>query len=147
MKNATFVALILFVGGLNLSAQSEITGHWVNIDDEDGEKKSVIEIYKHPDGTYRGKVVELLPSATLTHCEACPGERKDKPIEGMDILWDLKPYKDYFSYGQIIDPKTGKIYDLNVSRKKDKLEIRGYVGVSMFGRSQYWEKTEYPLGE
>lgn len=139
------LALILF-SALSVvgHTQNDITGYWVNLDDADGKEKSIIEIYKAEDGSYEGRVAELLPAATLTHCSACPDERKDQPITNMVILWSLQPYKDYYSYGKIIDPKNGKIYDLNVSRDGDQLEVRGYIGVSMFGRSQYWKKTEYP---
>ena len=43
-------------------------------------------------------------------CKACEGERKDKPIIGMNFLWGLKKDGDQYAGGEILDPKNGKIY-------------------------------------
>lgn len=142
MKHLLSILILAIFSNIG-DAQTDITGYWINTDDEDGQEKSVIQIYRTQDGTYEAKVVELLPAATLKICSACPGDKKDQPILGMVIFWDLKPYKDYYSYGQIMDPKSGKVYKLNVSREGNQLEVRGYIGISAVGRSQYWKKTNW----
>lgn len=139
MKTITAICLLLTVNFLN--AQS-IEGVWKTIDDESGEAKSYIQIMKKGD-TYEGKVVKLLPAATTDICTECPGEKKGKPIEGMVILEDLQVYKDYYSYGKILDPASGKVYKCNVSLKEtDVLEVRGYIGISLIGRSQEWIRVK-----
>ncbi len=124
-----------------VNAQS-LVGTWKTIDDETGEPKSHVSIYEE-NGKFYGKVVKLLPAATGTICEDCPGDKKGKPIEGMVILWDLKPYKDYWSYGQIMDPASGKTYKASVWLDgNDKLSVRGYIGFSLLGRTQTWHRVK-----
>ena len=138
MKKLSF--LIAFFFALSLSAQSPV-GIWKTIDDETGDAKSHVEIYEK-DGKFFGKVIKLLPAATTEVCGPCPGERAGKSLIGMDILWDLEPYKDYWSYGQIIDPGKGKIYKASVWLDgDDKLKLRGYIGISALGRNQSWYKV------
>lgn len=133
--------LLLFMGSLSIQAQS-IKGIWKTIDDTDGREKSHIEIYEE-NGKYRGKVIKLLPGATATHCSECKGNNKNKPITGMIILWDLEPVGKSFDNGTILDPKTGKVYDCKVSfQTPDKLDVRGYMGLSLLGRTQTWYRVK-----
>lgn len=141
-KKISILASLVFFGVLSASAQ--ITGIWQNWDDKTGEPKAHIEVYEE-DGKYFGKVIKLLPSATVTHCESCVGDKKGKPLVGMNILWDLEPYEDYYSNGEILDPASGKVYKLNVMPKGDKLDVRGYIGVSLFGRTQTWTRVKESL--
>ena len=122
-------------------AQSPI-GIWKNLDDEDGREKSHIEIYEQ-NGTLRGKVIKLLPAATITKCDKCTGANKGKSLVGMDILWDPKKTRKVWEGGEILDPKKGKVYDCKIELDgTDKLKVRGFVGVSMFGRTQIWYKVK-----
>ncbi len=77
-----------------------------------------------------------------TRCApSAKGERKDQPITGMTILWDLKPDgEQVWSNGTILDPAKGKTYR-SKARLLDggnKLEVRGYIGIEALGRSQTW---------
>jgi len=138
MKKLSF--LLAFFFALSLTAQSPV-GIWKTIDDETGDAKSHVEIYEK-DGKFFGKVVKLLPAATTDVCGECPGDRAGKSLIDMDILWDLEPYKDYWSYGQIIDPGKGKIYKASLWLDgDDKLKLRGYIGISALGRNQTWYKV------
>ena len=141
MKNITLaIAFFLSLAGLN--AQSSPVGIWQTIDDETGEPKSHVEVYLK-NGLYYGKVVKLLPAATTDKCINCPGDKKDKPLIGLDILWDMKPYKDYWSYGRIVDPKDGDVYKCSIWLEgDDTLKVRGYIGVSMIGRTQTWQRVK-----
>ncbi len=124
------------------SAQHKIVGMWKNIDDEDGKEKSHIEIYEK-NGKLYAKVVKLLANATVRVCEKCTGTNKNKPIEGMEILWDLKKASDKeYEEGKILNPKNGKVYDCFISLiEPNKLKVRGYMGVSMCGKTQYWYRV------
>lgn len=136
-----FLFALFILNASFLFAQSPV-GVWKNLDDEDGKEKSHIEIYEL-NGTLRGKVIKLLPAATITKCNACTGANKGKSLVGMDILWDLKKSGKTWDSGQIMDPKNGKIYDCKIELKgTDKLNVRGYMGVSMFGRTQTWYRVK-----
>ena len=140
MRRNLLIAPFVFFGFI-VFAQSPV-GIWKNLDDEDGREKSHIEIYEQ-NGTLRGKVIKLLPAATITKCDKCTGANKGKSLVGMDILWDLKKSGNVWEGGEILDPKNGKVYDCKIELDgKDKLKVRGFVGVSMFGRTQIWYKVK-----
>jgi uncharacterized protein (DUF2147 family) len=140
MRRNLLIAPFVFFGFI-VFAQSPV-GIWKNLDDEDGREKSHIEIYEQ-NGTLRGKVIKLLPAATITKCDKCTGANKGKSLVGMDILWDLKKSGSVWEGGEILDPKKGKVYDCKIELDgKDKLKVRGFVGVSMFGRTQIWYKVK-----
>lgn len=140
MLKKMVVLAVMFLAQIG-QAQSPI-GIWKNIDDEDGKEKSHIEIYEK-NGKLYGKVIKLLSSATITYCKACNGERKDKNLVGMDILWDMTKSGNSWDKGEIIDPKSGKIYSCKIELDgKDKLKVRGYLGFSLIGRTQTWYKVK-----
>lgn len=118
-------------------------GRWQTIDDETGKPKSIVEIQQAADGSLSGKVAEILQSDHGPNpvCSECDGDRKNKPITGMTILWDLKPDgQNVWSGGTILDPAKGKTYRSKATLLKggDKLEVRGYIGIEALGRSQTW---------
>ncbi len=136
-----FTFLFSCLVGLPVSAQS-VTGVWKTIDDETGEPKSHVKIYVE-DGTLFGKVVELLPAAIGRICKNCPGDKKGEPIKGMQIMWGLQKYDDHWGGGEILDPKSGKVYNCKLwLESADKLVVRGYIGISFLGRSQTWLRVE-----
>ena len=77
-------------------------------------------------------------------CSACEGERKDQPITGMVILRDLKKDDDEWTGGTILDPSNGKTYKCKIAVENGgkKLKVRGFVGMSLFGRTQHWVRAE-----
>ena len=124
-----------------VSAQSPV-GIWKNVDDEDGREKSHIEVYEKSGKLY-GKVIKLLPAATITKCDAFSGDKKVKSLVVMDILWDLVKSGKVWDDGEILDPKNGKVYSAKVELDgKDKLKVRGYMGVSILGRTQTWYRVK-----
>lgn len=139
MKTLFLVLASLFIGGV-LSAQIE--GKWKTIDDETGKPKSIVEIFKKSDGKYYGKVVQLLIKPEHANCIDCKDDRKDKPILGMEVIRGLKKDDDEFSGGTITDPKNGKTYKCTIKRDGENLNVRGYLGISLIGRSQTWRKVD-----
>ncbi len=135
--------LILMIMGLgSLLAQSPV-GLWKNIDDETGEAKAEIEIYEQ-NGILYGKIVKLLKKEEPEpRCTKCPGEFKDKPIEGLQIMWGLKKDGNAYKDGKILDPKKGSIYGCKIELvDANKLKVRGYLGFSALGRTQYWYRIK-----
>ena len=73
-------------------------------------------------------------------CVKCEGKNKNKPVKGLTIIWNLKQDGDEWSGGQILDPKSGKVYrcKLKLADDGNKLIVRGFLGISLLGRSQEW---------
>jgi uncharacterized protein (DUF2147 family) len=135
------VLTIVFFTCIVFNAQ-EITGKWKTIDDKTGETKSIIEIYEK-NGNYFGKVVEIFNKKKRDAlCDKCEGSDKNKPVLGLVIIKNMKKNKNVFEDGTITDPENGKTYSCSITPMKNKLKVRGYLGVSLFGRSQTWEKVE-----
>jgi len=140
--NAALLALPMTLASISFAAESPV-GRWQTIDDETGMPKSVVEIQQAADGSLSGEVAEILRSEHGADplCSACDGERKDKPITGMTILWHLKPGGEgVWSGGTILDPAKGKTYRAKVTLLEggEKLEVRGYIGIEALGRTQTW---------
>ena len=134
------VALPLMLASLSASAQSPV-GRWKTIDDKTGKVKSIVEITQAANGTLSGKVVEILQSDRGPNptCDKCSGDRRNRPITGMTILWDLRPDGSEWSGGTILDPANGKTY-----RSKAKMLDANRLGVSgcvaFICREQVWQR-------
>jgi len=140
MKRNILLSMILL--GAVIGANAQIIGMWKTVDDEDGVEKSIVEIYEK-NGKLQGRVDKLLPAATVTHCAECPGELKNKPLVGMEILVDLTKNETGGEDGEILDPKSGKWYTCYMELvSPDKLKLRGYIGIPTFGRTQYWYRVK-----
>lgn len=139
---ATLLCLLLALLPITALAQQVPTGSWVTIDDSTGKPKSVVEIYQAANGTLAGRVAEVLQSDRGPDpvCEKCRGERRNQPVEGMVILWGMERAGDTWEGGKILDPATGKIYSARLTPIDGgkKLEVRGFVGFSLLGRTQIW---------
>ena len=141
-KLLTLLALPLLAVSFSAFAQETPVGTWTTIDDETGKPKSTVEIYETRNGSLAGRVVEVLQSAQGDNpiCKECEGERKNQPIEGMVILWGAKQDGDAWKGGKILDPASGKVYSLKMEPVEggEKLEVRGFMGFSLLGRTQTW---------
>lgn len=128
-------------------AMPSAVGTWKTIDDETGAVKSLVEIYEM-DGQLTGKIVKLFRKPEEDQdpkCDKCLGEKKDKPMIGLQILWGLKADgTDKWSGGEIMDPKKGKTYSckMELIEAGKKLKVRGFLGFSLLGRTQTWERQE-----
>ncbi|AUH52480.1 DUF2147 domain-containing protein [Chromobacterium sp. ATCC 53434] len=124
-----------------LALAGSAAGLWKTIDDETHQAKALVQINEAPNGELTGKIVKLYlhPDAV---CDKCDGANKGKPVNGMQILWGLKKSGEEWSDGQILDPKSGKIYTSGAKLVEDgkKLRVRGYIGP--FFRSQVWERQQ-----
>lgn len=142
------LALLTLLVLLKLATSATLdspVGKWKTIDDQTGRAKSIVEI-KEVNGELMGKVLQVLDSAQGPHptCIACSGERKNQPVEGMTIMWGVRKSGDSWSDGKILDPKNGKTYSVKLSLTDGgkKLDVHGYLGLSLLGRSQTWLRVE-----
>jgi uncharacterized protein (DUF2147 family) len=128
------------------SAQTAQTpvGIWQTIDDHTQQPKALVQITQSSDGTLNGRVIKgLIPNGSPDHrCTECTDERKDQKILGMTIIKDMKKDGDEWIGGNILDPANGKVYrcKMHLEDNGQKLVVRGYIGVSLLGRSQTWNR-------
>lgn len=141
MKNVIAIIALVLVG-FTATAQ-DVFGKWKTIDDVTGEAKSILEIYER-DGKVYGKVAEILNKEHANDvCTECKGKNKDIPIVGLEIMKGLEKDGDTYEDGTIIDPESGKEYKCYIELEEDnKLKVRGYIGFSLLGRTQYWYRVE-----
>lgn len=143
MNNIILSILFGLTSSLLFAQNHSIIGKWKTIDDETGKATSVIEIFEKHNKIY-GRIVELLNSkAKNPKCEKCEGEDKNKPVLGLIVIKGLTKDKEGYSNGKILDPKHGKVYKCSMSLEtKDKLKVRGFIGINIFGRTQFWERVK-----
>ncbi len=121
-------------------------GMWKTIDDASGKPKSLVRITES-NGVVSGKIEKLFREPTEDQnpvCDKCEGELKGKPVLGMTILNGLQKDGDSYSGGTVLDPHNGKTYKAKLTLKDEgkKLEMRGYIGAPLFGRTQTWIREQ-----
>lgn len=125
--------------------QDPALGNWHTVDDETGEIKSLVTLSLAEDGTMVGVITKVLKEdAGSGLCDKCEGDQKDQPIEGMQFIWDVeRTAEGEWEDGQLLDPESGTVYNGNITLgdNPNELEVRGYVGISLFGRSQTWQRV------
>ena len=114
-------------------------GIWTAIDDITGDKRAVVRL-QIQNNVLSAIIEDVYPQPGDTGiCSNCPGDFKDKPTKGMRFVWGLtESNPGNWEGGKILDANTGKIYQVKMTVKGDKLYVRGYVGVAMLGRTQIW---------
>ena len=145
LMGASLIAM-MFAMPAAMAQNASAAGAWKTIDDETGKVKSVVRITEEG-GVLTGKIEKLFRPADQDQnpkCTACEGARKDQPLIGMTILWGLKKDGNEYTGGEILDPAKGKTYKSKAALKDNgsKLEVRGYIGAPMFGRSQTWVREQ-----
>ena len=127
-------------------AESTVVGTWKQIADQGvdkGKAASYIGIFEK-NGVYFGKITKLLLDPPDKVCDKCTGDLKNKPLVGMIILKDMKKTgkvdKEGTEYagGTIFDPDENDTYKCKMWVKDDVLTVRGFIGISLFGRSAQW---------
>ena len=138
-------ALLLVVSSLLFfSTYSQpIVGKWKTIDDNTGEERSIVEIYKKQDKLY-GKIIKLFrktgedPDPVCEDCDRSDPRYKKKII-GMEIITDMVESDGEYTGGEILDPESGKVYKCKIWIEGDDLKVRGYWGP--FYRTQTWKRA------
>jgi len=144
--NQSIVSTLILSLLLTFQIQAQdVTGVWKTIDDDGETIKSHVEIFEKS-GKYYGKVIKLFREPDEEQnpkCLDCKGDKKDQPILGMEIVWDLVKKDQYWQDGKIMDPENGKDYKCFMELiEPDKLKVRGYMGFSLIGRTQYWYRIK-----
>ena len=136
------MALMMLFTSVAIFAQSDpIVGKWQN---PSGEGR--VEIYKKGD-KYFGKLYWLKEpnneQGTIKKDIKNPDKSlQSRQVQGLEILTNFSKDGQVYSGGKIYDPKSGKTYSCKMTLQgSDKLDIRGYVGVSLFGRTETWKRV------
>ncbi len=134
-----------------ISSDSPV-GYWKTIDDVTGKPKSIVQIWKTENNILMGRVIKVFAKNTTETvpilCAVCKGDKHNQPIVGMVILSGLQPKKHQWINGQITDPDNGKTYScaMRTLEQGKKLNVRGYIGLPLLGRSQVWERVDLMSG-
>ena len=142
---AAIVAGVLALSGVAAWAQNTPAGLWKTIDDESKKEKSLVRI-SEAGGVLTGRIEKLLdPEKQNAVCDKCSDDRKDKPIAGLEIIRGVKKSEEaLWDGGTILDPNNGKVYKVRLSPADGgkKLDVRGYIGAPLLGRTQTWIRVE-----
>ena len=141
------IILAVVLGAISISsyARDQLDGSmWRTIDDATGKPRATVQ-FTESNGVLSGTVKSLLDKSAKTHCEDCSGSLKGAPVVGLRIVNNLKPVEgepNAYDSGTIMDPYNGKTYRLKgtVSADGKTLKLRGYIGISLLGRNQTWQR-------
>jgi uncharacterized protein (DUF2147 family) len=140
------LAICLLTGAGWAQAQMSPIGLWQSIDDGNGQPKAEISIAQRSDGGLSGKVERSLQAqpSPETNCVLCTDDRKNQPKIGLEIIRGGRQAegKEVWEGGRILDPENGKEYSLRLTPTEGgrKLEVRGYIGAPILGRTQVWNR-------
>ncbi len=140
--------LVLVLAGAPVAraadAAASPVGLWQTISDVDGKPKATIRIREDKDGLV-GVIESIIdPEKRDSRCEKCPGERRDRPVLGLTIITGMRRDGDHYAGGKILDPDNGNVYSCKITLTDSgrALDVRGYLGFSLFGRTQTWLRKE-----
>jgi uncharacterized protein (DUF2147 family) len=142
----TLIVLGLALVSGHAADRDSPVGLWRTIDDKSGKERSLVRV-SETNGQLQITIEKLFREPgeeTNPLCDKCPGEKKNKPVTGMQIGSGLKKAGEVWSGGEILDPENGKTYKCKVwlEDKGNKLHVRGFIGVSLLGRTQVWVREE-----
>ena len=123
---------------------SSPVGLWRTFDDKTGKPGGLLRIYEQ-EGSYFARIERSTGSGDETRrCTACVDERRNKPFVGLVIMRNMKLNDGEYEGGDILDPRSGSIYGCKFRLEQGgmRLVVRGFIGFSIFGRSQTWAREE-----
>lgn len=139
-----FAAVAIFTSSFARADTASPVGLWRNVDDVSGKPRALIRITESQ-GALQGRIEKVfLARGENPKCEKCEGALKNAPVVGLVILSGLKRDGAEYTGGKILDPDDGQTYSskIQLTDGGQKLNVRGYIGLPMLGRSQIWEREE-----
>ncbi len=137
-------AIALCAAG-SVQAQMSPVGLWKTIDDKDGAVRSEMRLVDNA-GVITGVIEKILIPSAEPNCDKCTDDRKGKPKQGLEIIRGASKAegKDVWEGGHIVDPDNGTVYKLRMTPIEGgkKLEVRGFIGFALLGRTQTWIRVQ-----
>ncbi len=137
-------AMSVAVGVAQQRPAPTVEGVWEQVND-DGKVGSWFHIYERGGGIYEGKIVKMFPrpgEKPNPVCTKCTGEQKNQPTLGLTLIKGMQRKGRTYENGTIMDPRDGSVYNARMELSPDgqKLMVRGYLGIDLFGQSQIWRR-------
>lgn len=115
-------------------------GHW-QVVNGDGSPGGKVDTYIEAAKLF-GRVTEVRPGRTpMDLCDKCSGQYRNQLILGMVIMRNFHAQGDDWIDGTAVDPENGKEYKAKIwAVDKDTLRMRGFIGISLLGRTETWKR-------
>jgi uncharacterized protein (DUF2147 family) len=143
---AALASLNAAVWAAPAGGEPTVVGLWEQVDEKTGKAESWFSIVEK-DGVYIGTIVKMFqkpgePPPESWRCAKCEGAEKDAPVLGLALIKGMKRKGLSYEDGTIMDPRDGTVYRalMKLSPDGGRLEVRGYVGFALLGRSQTWNR-------
>jgi uncharacterized protein (DUF2147 family) len=143
----TMVGAAMSMGASVISvpaAEPSAVGLWEQVDEKSGKPESWFKIIER-NGVYQGNIVKIFfkPGEDENWvCDKCEGDERGKPVLGLALIKGMQRTGMSYENGTIMDPRDGSVYSalMKISPDGQKLEVRGFLGISFLGRSQMWNR-------
>lgn len=144
MKLYSIVFSLLMFSSLAVSAQKvhsdDIIGVWIA-----GENKAKVQIYRSGN-KYYGKIIwlkePLKDGKPRVDAKNPDIKQRNTPVVGLIVLKDFVYDDGEWLSGEIYDPSSGKEYSCKITMpNKNTLKVRGYIGISLLGRTEVWKRA------
>jgi uncharacterized protein (DUF2147 family) len=148
MSKRLLTGLTLCVMSTTLWANApKVEGLWQAAYVKSGTPSADICVKTQANGNLSGVMVKAYPRPgehPVDKCTACTGAQKDKPYEGLQVLWGMKPAgTNTWDSGTLLDAETGKEYSgtMKLSADGNHLDMRGYIlGIKFLGATETWKR-------